>query len=71
MSAVETTYREALRQALIDATIAGRFADPDDIAAVVAFLCSPAAAFVNGTSIVVDGGLSAGGGPWSSARELR
>jgi enoyl-[acyl-carrier protein] reductase III len=57
----------ALRQALIDATPVGRFAVPDDVAAVVAFLCSPAAAFVSGTSIVVDGGLSAGGGPWASA----
>jgi enoyl-[acyl-carrier protein] reductase III len=57
----------ALRQALIDATPVGRFAEPDDVAAVVAFLCSPAAAFVSGTSVVVDGGLSAGGGPWASA----
>ena len=53
-----------LRQALIDATPAGRLGDPDDVGAIVAFLCSPEARFVNGTSIVVDGGLSAGGGPW-------
>jgi len=56
----------ALRQALLDATPAGRFADPDEIAAVVAFLCSGDAAFVSGTSVVVDGGLSAGGGPWGA-----
>jgi 3-oxoacyl-[acyl-carrier protein] reductase len=35
---------------------AGRFADPAEIAAVIAFLCTPAAAYVNGVSIAVDGG---------------
>jgi 3-oxoacyl-[acyl-carrier protein] reductase len=35
---------------------AGRFADPAEVAAVIAFLCTPAAAYVNGVSIAVDGG---------------
>lgn len=44
----------------------GRFADPSEIAAVVAFLCSPPAGYVTGTTITVDGGMAAGGGPWAS-----
>lgn len=35
---------------------ARRFGEPDEIAAVIAFLCTPAAAYVNGVSIAVDGG---------------
>ncbi|MGZ3159424.1 MAG: SDR family NAD(P)-dependent oxidoreductase [Burkholderiaceae bacterium] len=36
----------------------GRMATSDDSANVISFLCSPAAGFVNGQNIYVDGGLS-------------
>lgn len=34
----------------------GRFARPAEIAAAIAFLCTPAAAYINGVSLAVDGG---------------
>lgn len=38
--------------------VLGRLADPDDIATVVAFLCSEEARHITGQVLVVDGGLS-------------
>ncbi|HLH73312.1 MAG TPA: SDR family NAD(P)-dependent oxidoreductase [Chloroflexota bacterium] len=38
---------------------AGRLGTPWDIAEVVVFLCSPLAGYVNGTTILIDGGFTA------------
>lgn len=43
-------------------TAAGRWGRPDDIADPVVFLCSDAARFVSGETLVVDGGWCAGKG---------
>jgi NAD(P)-dependent dehydrogenase (short-subunit alcohol dehydrogenase family) len=37
----------------------GRIGEPDDIAGPIIFLASDAARYVTGTSLVIDGGLSA------------
>jgi NAD(P)-dependent dehydrogenase (short-subunit alcohol dehydrogenase family) len=62
--------QDQLRSLLVDQTPVGRIATPADIADVVAFLVSPAAAMISGQVITVDGGISAQGGPWGAMREL-
>ncbi|HST26824.1 MAG TPA: SDR family NAD(P)-dependent oxidoreductase [Rudaea sp.] len=47
---------DAIAQEMLAAVPAARFADAAELASVVAFLCTPAAAYVNGVSIAVDGG---------------
>jgi dehydrogenase/reductase SDR family member 4 len=42
---------------LLATTPLRRIGEPDDIGGIVAFLASPAAAFLTGTIIVADGGV--------------
>jgi NAD(P)-dependent dehydrogenase (short-subunit alcohol dehydrogenase family) len=41
---------------LVDTMALGRLVQPEEVAAAVAYLVSPAAAAVNGQAIVIDGG---------------
>lgn len=51
-------YSENYKRRIVDARIPiGRIGDPRDIAAVVVFLASDAAAYVTGVSLPVDGGV--------------
>lgn len=48
--------KDEVEKEMLEEIPAKRFGMPEEIAAVVAFLATPAAAYVNGTSIPVDGG---------------
>ncbi|MEP6977487.1 MAG: SDR family oxidoreductase [Thermoleophilia bacterium] len=50
--------REEMLEMALERTPAGRMVEPDDVAAAVAFLCSPDAEMIRGHTLIVDGGFS-------------
>lgn len=55
-SAASGKPREEIAKAMLASVPVGRFAEAAEIAGMIAFLCTPAAAYVDGQSIAVDGG---------------
>ena len=51
----------AIRSDYYDTIPLNRYGTPEEIAQAVGFLCSPAAAYVNGQVLAVDGGFDASG----------
>ena len=54
-------HTPAIRKDYHDAIPLGRYGTPEEIAAAVGFLCSPAAGYVNGQVLAADGGFDAAG----------
>jgi 2-dehydro-3-deoxy-D-gluconate 5-dehydrogenase len=52
---------DGLHDYVLSRTPAGRWGEPDDVAGAAVFFCSPAADFVTGVALPVDGGYSARG----------
>ena len=52
-----TKTNEDKRKAIAGITAVGRVGEPEDIGAVVAFLCTPEAGWMNGQRIELSGGL--------------
>lgn len=50
---------EVARRAMDARQLDGRMGSPEEVAAGIAFLCSPDARFVNGSAFVMDGGMTA------------
>jgi enoyl-[acyl-carrier protein] reductase III len=51
-----------------ESTPVGRMGAPEDVAAAIVFLCSPAARFITGQTLVVDGGLGLVAAPFEQFR---
>lgn len=52
----ESKSKEAVMKDMISTIPAGRIADSHEVAAAIAFLASPAASYINGINLPVDGG---------------
>jgi enoyl-[acyl-carrier protein] reductase III len=54
----DATHDKQIIQSVVEGTPAGRLVTPEDIAQLIAFLCSPAANMIRGQVILIDGGYT-------------
>jgi len=50
--------KQPMMERMLEMTPLGRWGQPEDIAATMAFLVSPEASFITGTDFLVDGGIT-------------
>ena len=53
-----STVSEEFRKYYLDLTPLNRFGTADEVAALIAFLCSPEAGYITGQTVAIDGGIS-------------
>ena len=58
ITAMVEQLSEDMRNQVLSRIPMGRFGTPEDVAEVVAFLCSPQAAYLTGQVVAIDGGLA-------------
>ena len=69
--AIDTPMLGAADLSFYDTVLPGRrIGTPDEIAELVAWLCSPLSRFVTGAVIPIDGGVASINGPWALANTL-
>jgi NAD(P)-dependent dehydrogenase (short-subunit alcohol dehydrogenase family) len=59
MTGLQRDVTEAQRAAFLPLTPIGRFAEPEEVAKVILFLCSTGSSFMAGADVSVDGGMVA------------
>ena len=59
MTAIQKNVTDEQRAAFLKLTPIGRFAEADEVAATIVFLCSEGSSFIAGADLSVDGGMVA------------